>query len=88
MSEPEVCPACGRRKPGRPKGSKNAEKRVTLKHIVGVSSVPAEAAETAIKAIEEARRRGDITDANAWQLLFELLPADYLAGATTVGLET
>ena len=79
MPDSEVCPACGRKKPGRPKGSKNAEKRFSLKNIVGVSSVPAVAAETAIKAIEEAKRRGDITDANAWQLLFELLPADYLA---------
>lgn len=79
MPDSEVCPTCGRKKPGRRKGSKNTEKRFFLKNIVGVSSVPAAAAETAIKAIEEAKRRGDITDANAWQLLFEWLPAEYLA---------
>lgn len=79
MSEPDPCPTCGRRKPGRRTGTKT-EKRWTLKNIVGVSSVPAEAAALAIKAIEAARQRGDIGDANAWQLLFELLPADYLSG--------
>ena len=74
----EACPTCGRKKPGRRTGGKN-EKRWTLKNIVGVSSVPAEAAAVAIKAIEMARQRGEIGEANAWQLLFELLPADYLA---------
>jgi hypothetical protein len=78
MAPEDVCPTCGRKKPGRRKGSKN-EKRWTLKNIVGVSSVPAEAAEVAIKAIALAKSRGEISDTNAWQLLFELLPADYLA---------
>lgn len=80
MSEPtDRCPTCGRKKPGRRAGSTNTEKRFSLKHIVGVTTVPAEAAQVAIQAITLAKQRGDITDANAWQLLFELLPADYLA---------